>query len=353
MTREQILADQNFHRWVDDWGYSLEGIDDNNLQILYDAYLQYPTLKSDYTAEEWEEYREYQAFLTTPQGTQFPVPIDIDDYLAHKDEWAAYMLHPTDERDSWELYQAYLRYRDPRDWQAKTIDEFLANPDVVAEQIDEWRDSALREYQEYRDYDNFRDPGEWVYQGVDDFVLNYDDAQIQLGKWQGLYGTEEAERIADEAYYDALRRRQLEELQHGLSPEEAARRREESYQYSQEARERAEYAAKEAYHPEVRYDPAFYSQQEALQGESVYYQDWMKRIYPELRGRFEATQPKEIGYPTREEARAAAAQTEAKWKTWLGGQQETLEQEFYGQPPYQRGERPSQFAPKLRSLSYG
>ena len=287
------------------------------LEQLY-QYWQANHTDTAWTDEQLAEYQAYLDFLATAQGRGFPVPADIDDYFENRDTWQTEMGETTgwtaDQKWAYDRYQDYAKqYGDPSDWYPTDIKDYFDNKDVAEEQLYEWQQAASVDYQRYRDFLNQRDPGEYYYPSLDDFVSNYDQAMQQIGQWEGLWQEDEAKRELQEQRYEE--------------------------------------SMAERYRPEVQYNPAFYQKMEAIQGESVYYEDWMKRLYPELRQRFEATQPRPVGYPSLGEAREAAEQTEKDWGGWL--QQQDLKQEFYGQAPYMRGERPAVYAPRLRQVAYG
>jgi hypothetical protein len=390
-SKSEILSDTAFIVWLRSNGYTTADIEDLKKQPIYDVrdlYLVYLNEKPQDVEQEtppenppeeeepppedegtptdsytppssppsgWKpsealinDYNEYLAFLQTPEGADFPIPDDIWDYYVHAKEWAEMMgaeeipdygpqlpgEYYTDEQlKQWERYQ-YLeyRYRDSGDWVATDIDDFYAHQDLAQQQMAEWEEDAAkaekewtedeqREWQEYKDLSSYREPGDWVANDIADFYDNYDKAKGQEDIWLERYSEDQTRIEASEEYTDW-------------------------------ARERSRYAAEETYTEEARYDPAFYQEMEALQGESVYYQDWMYEIYPRLRAEFEATQPRERGYYTREEARTAAAQTEAEWTAWLSGKMPELEEEFYSYRPEHRGERPGAFQPSLRQVSW-
>ena len=294
------------------------------------------------TAEQIAEYNAYLAFLRTYPGRNHPWPTSLEHYFENKDEWATrdYGEQPPDnggdggngeepteewtsaQRKAYERYKNYAAlYKDPDDYYAPTINDYYGNYDVANEQLTEWETEASREYQQYRDLASHREPGDFYTTNQDDFVNNYDRAQRQQDVWMGRYTEYETRQQEVDEYYDWSRGRAYE-------------------------------SAQEAYRPSPQYDPALYKQREALEGESVYYQNWMTDMFPELKRRFEATQPKQVGYPTREEQRAAEAQLEQGIGQYLTAEQEALRQEFYEQRPWDRGERPHIYQPKLRQLSY-
>jgi len=292
-----------------------------------------------WTPEQIVEYNYYLNFLKTYQGANYPWPTSIDDYFANLDKWKKEYPpsdgngeeppeeEPTEEwtstqKKAYERYKNYAAlYRDPDDVYFEAIKDFFDNYEVANEQLGEWETEASGEYQQYRDLASYREPGDFYTTTLDDFVTNYDRAQRQQDAWMGRYTEAETRQQEADEYYDWSRQRSYE-------------------------------SAQEAYQPSPQYSPAFYKQQEALGGESVYYQNWMTDMFPELSRRFEATQPKQVGYPTREEQRAAEAQLEQGFGQYLTGEQADLYQEFYGQTPYMRGERPSVYQPRLRQVSY-
>lgn len=273
-----------------------------------------------YTNAQIAEYNAYLVFLRTPEGQGFPVPSDMADYFTHVDEWSGGGVPPETEwsvaqKSAYERYKMYSAlFREPTDFYARNIQNFFDNYDVANEQLDEWQTEASRDYQEYRDLAGYRKPGDLYYPSLDDFIVHYNQAQEQQDIWLGLYETAQTEQGQLDEYYEQQRQ--------------------------------------EAFRPDVQYGPAFYQRQEALKGESVYYQSWMRNMFPELQRRFQATQPRPVGYPTRGEARAAAGETEKVWEQYLDVQKPKLRQEFYGQRPWDRGERPRYYQQRLRQVSY-
>ena len=79
---------------------------------------------------------------------------------------------------------------------------------------------------------------------------------------------------------------------------------------------------------------------------------YVESQYPSLQARYEAGLPRLTGYPTREEARAEAARREAGFKGWLTGQTPGIYQEYMGQRPTERGERPYMYAPATREVGW-
>jgi len=72
------------------------------------------------------------------------------------------------------------------------------------------------------------------------------------------------------------------------------------------------------------------------------YRDWFASRYPSLAKRFQSTLPKET---TPEEA-------EKTWVGWLERQKPKLKEEFYAKPEWERGERPSVFAPRIKTVEF-
>jgi len=277
----------------------------------------------EWTDAQIAEYNNYLDFLQTTEGKDFPHPKDIADYYANvetwKEEWGIDTIPEYEwtmpQKSAYERYKMYADlYGDPEDWYAEDIKTFFDNYDIANEQLDEWETEATREYSQYKNLGSYREPKDWYAADLDDFVANWEQAQTQQDTWLTQYEEDQVRQQQQEEYYDWQRQT--------------------------------------AYKPDVQYDPAFYKRQEALQGESIYYQNWMREMFPELQQRFEATQPQIAGYPTLGESEAAKAQTEQAWEQYLYGQTPELREEFYSQPPSQRGEYPQYYAQRLRQVSY-
>ena len=410
-TRKQILGDKLFLQWADAKGYARLGFartelaprsDEELIQLYREFYFDKgilppwetastPTPSS--TAQQQADYNDYSAFIKQYPELGLPVPKDINDFIEHQAEWEkefAPSSEPEPEEheapepepgehgyqyndDQIREYYTYRNYAsaygDPKDWYPNDIDDYFKNYDVAQEQLNEWTqeekdqekptytDAQNREYNTYKRYASaYGDPNDWYALGVKDYFDNYDTAQTQLTKWQqeeidkGVKQTEyEAEQTKQKAEYEA---KQAEYEKWALSPEEQARRREEGYQSALESRARAEYARQEAYGEAPEYQKPFSQWLQTQGDQSQYLKDYIESKYPSLRTQFTATQPRLTGYPTRERARAEAERREAGFKAWLPVQLPTVEAEFWGQAPAQRGERPQVYNPRSRYIAW-
>jgi len=347
-----------------------------------------PSTPAGPTTEQQADYADYLAFIKQYPDLGLPIPQNINDFIAHQAEWEALYAPPEEPEpeepepgehgyqyndDQIREYYTYRNYAsaygDLRDWYPNDIEDYFKNYDVAQEQLNEWKqeekdqekptytDAQNREYNTYRRYASaYGDPNDWYTLDIKDYFDNYDLAREQLTKWQqeeidkGVKQTEyEAEQTKQKAEYEA---KQAEYEKWALSPEEQARRREEGYQSALESRARAEYAAREAYGEAPEYRTSFSNWLQTQGSQSQYLKDYIENKYPSLRTQYEATQPRLTGYPTREEARAEAERREAGFKAWLPAQLPTVEAEFWGQAPAQRGERPQVYNPRSRYIAW-
>ena len=271
-----------------------------------------PRPSPTYTDAQMEEYIAYIAFLKTEAGKDFPHPKDIDDYFANKDKWAGQYppVEPTPEEPT---------------------------PEEPTPEEPEYTTDQKREYQRYWNYaDAYGEPGDWYPLNMGDYFKNRSVAQEQLNEWLAAEQTRQSQTAAAEA-------QQAEYELWQLSPEEAARRREESYAATQ-------YARQEAYGETPRYPETFYGWLSEQGDMSKYLRNYIENKYPSLREQYEATLPRLTGYPTREQARTEAAKRESGWQAWLATQMPEVESQFWRQTPYERGERPGTFAPATRTV---
>lgn len=272
-----------------------------------------------YTPEQIAEYEAYLAFLKEYPDMGLPAPKDIDDYFANKDEWQDDYVPP---------------------------EPAPPEPTPPEEPGREYTEEEKREYYTYRNYASvYGDPNDWYPLNIEDYFKNWDTAQEQLGEWQ----SEELKSTTEQEQYE----REREEAEAwALSPEEAARRREESYEYSQWAKERSEYAAQEAYHETPEYGQSFSDWFGSTASKSQPLQSFIKGMFGELKTEYQAGLPTLTGFPTREEARAEAERRETGFERWLPKQMQGLKQQFWAQAPWQREERPGTFAPRVRSVAF-
>lgn len=337
------------------------------------------------TAEQQADYADYLAFIKLYPDLELPVPKDINDFITHQAEWEAqYAPEPTPEPtpelkpgepgyeyndDQTREYYTYRNYGsaygDPADWYPVDIEDYFKNYDVVQEQLTEWKqeekdqqeptytDAQNREYNSYKRYASvYGDPSDWYPADIEDYYANLDSAQTQLAKWQQKEIDQGVKQTEVEQYTKEQRALAKAYQAVALSPEEEARRREESYQSALESRARAEYAAQEVYGETPAYQNSFSGWLDTQNSQSQYLKDFIENKYPSLRTQYEATQPTLTGYPTREEARAEATRREAGFEAWLPTQLKTVESEFWGQRPTVRGERPAAYAPRMRYTAW-
>ena len=355
------------------------------------------------TKDQEADYADYLAFIKQYPDLGLPVPQNINDFIEHQAEWEKEFapspeppepeepptpLEPKKPEYTYEQGREFIDYRkyaykygDPYDWEADTIDDYFKNLNVVRRQLRDWKAKEAREgeegekaskytddqYREYNTYKNYAsaygDPADWYPVNIGDYFGNYDVAQEQLKEWRQEetekgaergrqkeeYEAEKSERARQRKEYEA---KQAEYERWALSPEEQARRREEGYQSALESRARAEYAAREAYGEAPEYRTSFSNWLQTQGSQSQYLKDYIENKYPSLRTQYEATQPRLTGYPTREEARAEAERREVGFKAWLPTQLPSVEEEFWGQRPTERGERPAAYAPRMRHIAW-
>jgi len=296
------------------------------------------------TQEQIGEYHNYLDYIKAHPDADLTTPFDIYDYLEHRDEWAPSWMEgePTpwpevpepyysdEEVREYATYQNYAsRFGDPDDWHPVDIEDYFKNWDIAQEQLGEWKGldytpEQQREYQGYKDLASYREPGDWLAADIEDFFTNYDQAKQQQNIWLGKYQIEEESK---------------------LSPEEQARRREESYARSQ-------YAAQEAYHETPEYGQSFSNWFGAQGTKSQPLQSFIEGMFGKLQTQYQAGLPTLTGFPTREEARAEAEKREAGFEAWLPQQVPAVEEQFWAQSPRQRWEAPGTFAPRIRSVAF-
>ena len=228
----------------------------------------------------------------------------------------------------------------------KDITDFLARRDEIAANWDDYlrgyTEEQLREFNTWKRYASaYGGLTDWYPTSIEDWLANYDKAQAQLAKWQ------RADESAQRAYEAAQpsRKELTAEERLFLSPGEQLRRQQEAYQ-------EARYAAQERYRETPMLSETFASWMDRQKQMSGAFTGFVEDKYSSLRGIFEAGQPREVGYPTREAARAAAGRTESLWQAWLPQQVPGLYQEYMGQPAWMRGERIPEKAPTLRAANW-
>lgn len=69
------------------------------------------------------------------------------------------------------------------------------------------------------------------------------------------------------------------------------------------------------------------------------WRDWFRSKYPRLIEQFEAKVPE-------------AERKERTWAEWLKKREPEVREEWYGMTPYERGERPGAFAPRIQTVGF-
>lgn len=291
-----------------------------------------------------QQTKGYQDYLAWQKDNPFmPIPKNLNDYLLHYMTWAnntsLYQAGYTQQQiDSYDAFQVYdSKYGNLNDWRPKDLTDYLENYDKAQQQLNTWRqeagpeaagftDEQTREYYLFQDYKSqYGKPGEWFPVDIGDFFANYDKAKGQLTTWQQQAGEVE---------------------KYEIDPAEAARRQEESYQRSQ-------VAAGEAYHETPMYSETFAKEIQQWAGSmSGALRGFVENQFPSLQAQYEAGVGPLKGYPTPEEARAEAARRASGFEAWLPKQVPELEQQYYEQRPYARGERYQEQSPTLRAVNW-
>jgi len=271
---------------------------------------------------------------TTPTPTDYLSPDVMRKYEEMSAGMAAASLGRagTSAEEAYADYQAFIKQEGNENWPVpKDINEFLRNMDYWAANADyysgiteepEWTADQIREYNLWRAYASaFGELGEWRPVDIADFYANYDQAQSLLTAFQQRQSQSQAERGEAEAY-------------------------------TQEQREYQEYLRQEAFRETPMYGETFASWMSQQRDMSGAFTGFVESEYPSLRGRFEAAQPREVGYPTREAARAEVERKESAWQAWLPQQVPELWQEYSFQPPAMRGERHYMYQPTMRPVNW-
>ena len=107
------------------------------------------------------------------------------------------------------------------------------------------------------------------------------------------------------------------------------------------------------YMPRPRYEPAYWERWRDLETARPQ-TDWFESMFGTMLRRFKAKQPTQKGYETLEEAEKRTAEIEKTWAEHLRGKELAMREEFWSYRPTsaQRKERPSTFAPILRSVKF-
>ena len=105
------------------------------------------------------------------------------------------------------------------------------------------------------------------------------------------------------------------------------------------------------FYPEPRYELGWYGFLRELEPEVPYPRfKWTEKMFPELLRKYKAMQPVPEPFMTEVEAKAAAVKKEASWREFL--KKYPFKKEWWRMAPYERGERPGVFAPKIRTVSF-
>lgn len=103
--------------------------------------------------------------------------------------------------------------------------------------------------------------------------------------------------------------------------------------------------------PQPRYRPAFYEALGGLPGSRPYL-DWFESRFPALVSEFQATLKTYKGFLSPAGAAREAEEIGESWADWLKGKRPELKERWYSLSPWQRGERPSYFAPRIQTLAF-
>jgi len=121
-----------------------------------------------------------------------------------------------------------------------------------------------------------------------------------------------------------------------------------------------EYVKRQAWEgarPDVEYTPAVEELRTSFEGElpqTEYWRDWFNSRYPRLVQEFQATLPKfERKYYPGLGPEEASEKIKESWAARLKALKPQLKEEYYKQSPYQRGERPSVYAPRIQKVGFG
>jgi len=301
----------------------------------------------------YDFWDNYQSYIKSAPNLGAPIPKNFADYLGHMFEWAATYskeaivarqeeeaIERAREFDIWWDYAR--KYGETGHWRPVNVEDFYNNYDKAQELLTKWKamadekeveytDEQRREWALVRDYASYREPGEEYPLDIEDYFANRDKWQQVLTTWQQRAGEAEIEKTEREEY--------------ALSPEEAAKRREEAYAESR-------YAAQERYRTAPEYSSAFIPWIKGQEQFSSALESFTERQYPSLVSSFKATQPRLTGFPTREEARAEATRREQAFRAWLPTQVAGLEEKYWAQRPAQRGERLWMQQPTMRTVNW-
>jgi len=105
------------------------------------------------------------------------------------------------------------------------------------------------------------------------------------------------------------------------------------------------------YQPRPRYEPAYWERWRGLEAAPPR-KDWFESMFGTMVRRFEAQLPTEKGYETREKAAERAEEIESMWAKRLEEQKGAMREEFWSYKPTQRGERPTIFQPRVKTVAF-
>jgi hypothetical protein len=236
---------------------------------------------------------------------------------------------------------------------------------MASEKETEYTDEQVREYQNWINYYNrYGALGDWFPVDIEDYYSNHGKAQRLL---QGYINQEEKEPIERPAEQERLYREYLQWASRYAEPgdwyatdiddffrnyDKAMEQQRVWEQRGAEAEVEEEYLKAERYKQTPEYGQVFNPWLEEQTGFSGAMEQFTEREYPSLLSRFQATQPRLTGYPTREEARAEADRRKAAFGAWLGQESPEIYQKYMGQPPLMRGERPYMYQPTMRTVNW-
>ena len=274
-----------------------------------------------YNWDEWAEYERYLRVLQTPEGANLPVPKNISDYFTNKKNWERLGLQgrlPTAPRTSEQAFwvegqlniagQILSKDNPFLTPEGEPVEWLTPGGEPAEGAAGEWAAEQQREFLTWRQWaSRYGEPGDWYAVDIQDYFNNPDKVQQQLSVWQQRAAEQEAEE---------------------------------------------EYIKAERYHETPEYYQSFTPWMEEQGQFSGAMAGFVEKESPSLVSRFQSTQPRLTGFPTREEARAEAARREAGFEAWLPGQMPTVEQKYWGQTPLMRGERPYMYQPTLRTVNW-
>jgi len=253
-----------------------------------------------HSTQHQDEYKAYLEFLKTPQGKGYYQPTSIEEYFRVKESGG---LVPTTSAA-------------PTEKTSKGPVQFLL-------------DISSQHQEEYNAYLAFLKTEQGQGFPVPKDIMDYFQNREKWFKDWEQY-VPKGEKPVDP---------------YALSPEEAARRREEAYAEGR-------YAAQERYGEQPMYSQTFAKWMDEQRGFSGALSEYVEGQFPSLRAQFESGVGRLTGFPTREEARAEAARREQAWEGWLTRATPEIYQDYMGQRPSARGEKYHEYSPTLRSVNF-